>query len=125
LTASLKTFRVPVQQAVNFQTISSNTSVTLNMSLGNVQQVACGGTGNFVLRLAPSNLKSGEEMTFIFVQNGTAACQIVYPSTMHNGTAPSLTPNSVNMQKFVVSNHGTDLYAEGAAIACTASCGTP
>jgi ribosomal protein L30E len=53
-------------------------------------------------------------MTFIFVQNGTKACVLGsanWPSNVHGGMTVSSTLSSINVQQFVVSNNGSDLYA--------------
>jgi hypothetical protein len=90
------------------------------MSKGSVQQVVCNASGAGVT-LRTLNLQSGMEMTFIFVQETSpaSACTVGYPTNMHATTNVSSTLGSVSVQKFVVSNHGSDLYATAAGTVTT------
>src|SRR5271170_2648568 len=103
----------------------TSTSSPLPLTAGNVQQLACpsGGTS-----LSPtfSNFLPGMEMTFIFVQipTGLSPCTVTFPLNMHGASTVSSSIGSVTTQKFIVSNNGTDLYAEGAEV-CASSCGVP
>jgi hypothetical protein len=72
------------------------------------------------------NLQSGMEMTFIFVQIGSGtASKVAFPTNMHSAANVSSTLDSISLQKFMVLNHGTDVYAAAPGTACTSSWGTP
>jgi hypothetical protein len=100
--------------------VSATGAFTLDMSKGSVQQVVCNASGAGVT-LRTLNLQSGMEMTFIFVQETSpaSACTVGYPSNMHATTNVSSTLGIVSSQKFVVSNHGSDLYATAAGTVTT------
>lgn len=120
--SSVPTFPNTFRLGVN--TITASGSATLDMSKGSIQQVTCTGSGTQTLSTA--NLQSGMIMTFIFVQNASGtACTLTYPSNMHGWTNPSSSHNSVSTQQFVVSNHGSDLYATAAGTQCISACGAP
>jgi hypothetical protein len=75
---------------------------------------------------SPTNIQSGMEMTFIFVQNASgAACTVSYATYVHGGATVSSVHSSVSTQKFVVSSSGSDLYAVALGTACLSSCGMP
>jgi hypothetical protein len=111
---------------VSSTTVFGSGIINLDMTKGNVLQLACGGAGGLAIALNPQNFLAGIDMTFIFVQiaSGTA-CTVSYPTFMHGADTVSPTLGSVSVQKFIVSKNGTDLYAEAPAKDCTASCGTP
>jgi hypothetical protein len=114
-----------LRPVVNLTTVSGTVTVTLDMTKGNQQQVVCTGSGAGIT-LQPTNIQSGMEMTFVFVQVATGtACTVAYPSNMHGAVNVSSTLSSVSTQKFVVSNHGTDLYGVAPPQPCTSSCGAP
>jgi len=104
------------------------TSAVLDVTAGNIQQIACPSSGGIVT-VTPTvpTVLPGMEMTLIFIQGPSLSnfCSIAYPSIMHGGSAAPTGYGSVSTQKFIVSNNGTDLYAEGPASVCTSSCGTP
>lgn len=104
--------------------VAYSTTPALNPALGSVQQFACTTAG---ASISPTltGLSAGQQFVFVFVQNGTTACTVTYPSDMHSATTVSSTLSSVSVQRFVVSANGTDAYGEGAGSACTSSCGTP
>jgi len=122
---SLGAFPSGLQQTVN--TVAFSATPTFDLSRGSVQQFACTASGTAVLP-AVANLQPGMEMTFIFVQVAvTPACTVTFPSTsnVHGATAVSPVASSVSVQEFIVSSHGTDLYAVAPGQFCTSSCGTP
>jgi hypothetical protein len=122
---NITAFGSGVQLGVN--TVAA-TAAALDVTAGNVQQIACPSSGGLVT-VTPTvpTVLPGTEITLIFIQgpNVSNFCSITYPSIMHGGTSASPAYNSVSTQKFIVSNNGTDLYAEGAASVCTSSCGAP
>ena len=123
--STVPTFPNGMRLGVNLITAVGSGMLNLDMMKGNVQQVAC-GTSALGITLNPQNFQAGMEMTFIFVQvaSGTA-CTVGYPSIMHGAVNVSSALGSVSVQKFVASNHGTDLYATAPPQDCTSSCGTP
>jgi hypothetical protein len=125
--SSVPTFPSAPRSGVNL--INATTSITapLDMTKGSVQQVVCAATGTgATLTLAPTNIQSGMEMTFIFVQNSSVAvCTVSDGPKIHGGSGVSGNVNSVSTQKFVVSNNGTDLYAVAAGTTCLSACGAP
>lgn len=108
-------------QGVN--NIPYSTTPTLDMSKGNVQQFSCSSAG---AAISPGtvNLRAGQMMTFVFIQNGTTACTVAFPSNMHGATAVGTTLSGINTQQFVVTNNGTDLYAVSSGVQ-NMSGGTP
>lgn len=108
---------------VGVNSISFSTSPVLNMALGNVQQFSC-TTPSSAISPTTSNLASGQIMTLIFIQNSGTACTLTYPTNMHGGTVVGNTLSGINVQRFVVSANGTDLYAEG-AMSTNMTGGTP
>jgi hypothetical protein len=91
---------------------------TINLTTGNTQQFAC-GTGGATVTVSittPLPLK-GESVTLIFVQNSSTACTLSYGTPQHiwggMTSAQVSTLGSANVQQFIVSNNGTDLYAAG------------
>lgn len=103
--------------------ISFSTTPVLNMALGNIQQFSC-TTPSSAISPTTSGLLPGQVMTLIFVQNSGTACTLSYPSTMHGGTSVGSSLGLTNVQSFVVSNNGTDMYAV-AAMATNMTGGTP
>jgi hypothetical protein len=100
---------------------------TVDLSKGNTQQFVC-GQGNATVNVSnPTNLVKGELVTLIFVQYNGTACTLNWTNAthIHGGMTPSTTANSVNVQEFIVSNNGSELYAITAGTSCTTSCGTP
>lgn len=95
--------------------ISFSTTPVLDMSKGNVQQFSC-TTASSSISPTTSNIRAGQVMRFVFIQNGTTACTVTYPSNMHGGTTVGTTLSGINVQSFVVSNNGTDLYATSAGV---------
>ncbi len=123
--SSLAMSGAPVQAAINSQVAPSSSTVMLDMSRGNIQQLHCTGSG-VAITLADTNLKPGETMTFIFVQTSSLTpCTLTYAANMHGGTTVPSAANGVLTQEFAVSNSGTDLYAKADGKTCTSSCGTP
>jgi hypothetical protein len=100
-------------QGVN--NIAYSTTPALDMSKGNVQQFSC-TTAAGSLSPSTANLRPGQIMTFVFIQNGTTACTVSFPSNMHGATSVGTTLGSINTQMFVVSANGTDLYAVDAGV---------
>lgn len=90
--------------------IAYSTTPNLDMSKGNVQQFDCTTAGASITPTT-ANLTAGQIMTFVFIQNGTTACTVTFPSNMHGATAVGSTLNGINTEDFVVTNNGTDLYA--------------
>jgi hypothetical protein len=103
--------------------IAYSTTPVLNMALGNIQQFSC-TTAGAAISPTTSGLAAGQVMTLIFVQNGTTACTLTYPATMHGGTTVGTSLSGVNVQSFVVSNNASDLYATS-AMATNSTGGTP
>jgi hypothetical protein len=121
--SNLGAFPSGLRQTVNVVAFSN--TPTFDLSRGNVQQFACSG-GSGTINPSVTNLQPGMEMTFIFVQaTSGSVCTVTYPSIMHGAASVSSTLSSVSVQKFIVSNHGTDLYAVAPAQDCNSSCGTP
>jgi len=104
------------------QSVTYSTTPAINFTKGNVAQFACTTAG---ASIAPtfSGYSAGLTFTVIFVQNGTTACTWTWPSTVHGATAVTTTLSGITVQKFIVSAHGTDAYAEAAASSTTG--GTP
>lgn len=112
-----------IQSGVDIiNTIPFSLAPVIALANGNVQQFACTTAGATVVPTI-TGLTAGKSFTLIFVQNGTTACTFAFPSTVHGGTAVSATLSSVSVQRFVVSSHGTDAYAEAAGTSTTG--GTP
>jgi hypothetical protein len=109
-------------EAQGVNPIAYSTTPAMDVSLGSIQQFACTTAGAAIVPTI-ANLQAGIEFTVIFVQNGTTACTWTWPSTIHGATAVSATLNSVSVQKLIVSNNGTDAYAESATVGTTG--GTP
>jgi hypothetical protein len=108
--------------------VAYSTAPLFDLSLGNIQQFSCTGTGGSIIsptvKFAGSyNLVPGQMVTIIFVQNASTACSISWPSNVIGGRQPSSTLSSVNIQQFVVSNNGSTLYATDLMISWTG--GTP
>jgi hypothetical protein len=103
---------------------------TMDMSKGNLQQVTCGNSGGFAITLAvtnngTANLMPGQELNFMFIQNATNPCTVTFPSTMHGFGTASATLSSCTLQKGIVSNNGSDIYAEAPQNVITTCGGTP
>jgi hypothetical protein len=114
-----------LRQTVNVVPFSN--TPTFDLSKGNVQQFACSG-GSGTINPSVTNMQPGTEMTFIFVQGtGIPVCTAAFLSHVHGATGVSSTSGSVSVQKFIVSNNGTDLYAIAPGQPCNPlpSCGTP
>ncbi len=93
--------------------IPYSTTPSLNLTSASVLQFSCTTAGASIVPTVTGFAK-GIEFTIIFVQNGTTACTWTWPSTIHGGTAVSATLSSVSVQSFIVSNNGTDAYAQAA-----------
>lgn len=102
--------------------ITYSTTPVIALASGNVQQFACTTAGAAIVPTI-TGLTAGKSFTLIFVQNGTTPCTFTFPATVHGATAVSATLSSISTQRFVVSGHGTDAYAEAAGT--SASGGTP
>lgn len=109
-----------LQEAVN--SVAFSTSPALDLTKGNVLQFSCTTASSSVVPTI-SNLSKGIEFTVIFVQNGTTACTWTWPPSIHGAVAVSPTLNSVSVEKFVVSNNGTDAYLISSTVGTTG--GTP
>jgi hypothetical protein len=92
--------------------IAYSTTPSLDMSKGNVQQFSC-TTAGAAISPTTANLRAGQIVTFVFIQNGTTACTVTFPSNMHGATTVGTTLSGINTQQFVVTNNGSDLYAVG------------
>lgn len=98
---------------------SSAGTTTADLLTGNLVQTAL--TENTTLAL--QNVAKGQRVTLIIVQNASAAKTFGWPVGVHGGGTVSTTLSSINVQEFIVSNNGTDLYAVGAMQTTTG--GTP
>ncbi len=92
--------------------VSFSTRPTFDLQLGNVQQFSCTTPGAAISPTVPNPTK-GMMVTVIFIQNGTTPCTLTWPANVHGGMTVSATLSSINVQTFIVSNGGTDLYATG------------
>lgn len=99
-----------IASAVNV--VSYSTTPTFNLQLGNVQQFSC-TTPGAAISPTVTNLTKGMLVTVILIQNGTNPCTLTWPANVHGGMTVSATLSSINVQTFIVSNGGTDLYATG------------
>jgi hypothetical protein len=90
----------------------------LDLSRGNVQQFSC-RSPRATISPTISGLASGVEFVFVFVQNGTSACTLNFPSSIHGATTASSTLNSISVWKFIASANGTDAYQESATVGMT------
>jgi hypothetical protein len=78
--------------------VAFSTSPAFDLSKGNIQQFAY-TTGGSAISPSFSNLTKGQKMTLIFVQNGTTACTVTWPTNIHGTMSSSslATLNSVNV----------------------------
>lgn len=104
------------------QNIPYSTTPTINVSQGGIIQFKCTTAG---ASISPTftGLTAGLQFDFIFVQNGTTACTLTYPSNILGGQTVGTTLNDANIQSFVVSASGVSAYSEGAG--STNLAGTP
>jgi hypothetical protein len=92
--------------------VSFSTRPTFDLQLGNVQQFSC-TTPGAAISPTVTNPTKGMMVTVIFIQNGTTPCALTWPANVHGGITVSAKLSSVNVQTFIVSNGGTDLFATG------------
>jgi hypothetical protein len=105
--------------SVNVVTSSSGTA-TFDFSLGNTEQIAL--TENTTGQVA--NLVKGETITFIIVQNGSAAKTFTWPAAVYGGMTISSSLGSCNAQSFVVTNGEANLVATSPGVTGM-TCGAP
>jgi hypothetical protein len=105
--------RASVVYAVGLNAIRYSTTPALDLTKGNVQQFSCTSSG---ASISPTitGLGAGLEFTVIFVQNSSKACTWNWPAHIYGGMTVSSTLSGINVQKFIVSDNGTDAYAEAA-----------
>ena len=85
---------------------SSGGTAAVNLALGNVQEHIL--TENTTVAL--SNITAGQQVTFIIVQNASAAKTLAWPSTIHGGMTVDTALSTENVQTCTASGNGTDLY---------------
>lgn len=104
------------------QSIAFSTTPAINVSQGGIIQFKCTTAG---ASISPTftGFSPGLQFDFIFVQNGTTACTLTYPSNVLGGQTVGTTLNDANIQSFVVSASGVTAYSEGAG--STNLAGTP
>jgi hypothetical protein len=95
--------------------IAYSTSPALDMSKGNVQQFSCTTPGASISPTT-ANLRPGYVMTFVFIQNATTACTVMFPSNIHGAGSVGTALGGINTQVFIVTANGTDLYAVGTGV---------
>lgn len=106
----------PHQNSLNV--VPFSTSPVLPIASGGIQQFSC-TTPGAAITATDTGFTKGLEFTFIFVQNATTACTFTFPANIHGATTVSATLSSVSVQTFVISNNGTDAYAEALGTSTT------
>jgi len=94
---------------------------TCDLNLGNVFQIVLGANTTIALTGVASSLTdpttaTSQKITFIIVQNASSAHTLTWPSNVHGGMTVSPTLSSINVQEFVCSNNGSDLYSAAAGV---------
>jgi hypothetical protein len=90
--------------------IAFSTTPALDLTKGPTQQFSC-TTAASAISPTVTGLRAGRHLTLVFIQNGTTACTLTLPATFHGQGTLGTTLSGINVQEFVVSNNGTDLYA--------------
>jgi hypothetical protein len=109
--------------ATGVNSIAFSTTPALDLTKGPTQQFNC-STAASAISPTVTGLRSGRHLTLVFIQNGTTACTLTLPATFHGQGTLGTTLSGINVQEFVVSNNGTDLYAI-AAMVTNMTGGTP
>ena len=109
--------------ATGVNNIAFSTTPALDLTKGPTQQFSC-TTAASAISPTVTGLRAGRHLTLVFIQNGTTACTLTLPATFHGQGTLGTTLSGINVQEFVVSNNGTDLYAI-AAMVTNMTGGTP